>query len=249
MRNRSNPRAFLKALGRRVRKRRREKGLSQEALAGKAGLSPRFVSQVEAGAGNISILRLLELARVLELPLEELVRWRQPAAPGLIALIGLRGAGKSTLGKRVARALKLPFFELDRLIEQEAGLGLGEIFALHGEAYYRRLERRVLSRLLASGEPAVLATGGGLVTDRTSFDLLKRATTTFWLKALPAEHLGRVAAQGDRRPMAGRSDPLAELRALLRERQSLYRQAEHTIDTSRLSPAEATQAILRLARQ
>lgn len=246
MRNASNGAPFLKELGRRVRERRLEKGLSQEELAGRARLSPRFVSQVESGAGNISILRLFDLARALDARLDELVRWREPAARRVIALIGLRGAGKSTLGRRAARSLKLPFFELDRLIEQEAGLGLGEIFALHGEAYYRRLERQVLRRFLSSGQPGVLATGGGVVTDRASFDLLKRGALTFWLKARPEEHLERVAAQGDRRPMAERSDPLTELRALLREREPLYRQAAHTIDTSRLSAAKATQAIVRL---
>lgn len=232
-----------------MRERRLERGWSQEGLARRARLSPRFVSQVESGAGNISILRLNDLADALELPLDALLRRPHGPPPRVIALIGLRGAGKSTLGRRVARALKLPFFELDRLIEREAGLGLGEIFALHGEAYYRRLERRVLSRFLSSGGPAVLATGGGVVTDAASFELLQRRALTFWLRARPEEHLQRVAAQGDRRPMAGRADPLAELKSLLREREPLYGQAHHTIDTSRLSAAKAADTIVRLARQ
>ena len=150
----------------------------------------------------------------------------------LVALIGLRGAGKSTVGPELARLLARPFVELDSLIEDEAGLGLEEIFALHGEGYYRRLEREVLSRFVSTGSAAVLATGGSLVTDRGTFDLLSGSAVTVWLQARPELHLSRVAAQGDRRPMAGRADPLAELRLLLRVREPLYREAEIAVDTS-----------------
>ena len=236
------PRPFLQALGSQIRVRRLAKGLSQQQLAELARLSPRYISQLESGHGNISIVRLYELARALGVALHELVRLETPRRT--VALIGLRGAGKSTVGRRLAARLGREFFELDALIEEEAGLGLDEIFALHGEAYYRRLERDVLSRFVATDAEAVLATGGSLVTERVTFELLKDHAVTIWLKALPEQHLARVAAQGDRRPMAGRSDPLAELRALLKEREPLYAEAEVVVDTSTLEPHEVTEEIL-----
>ena len=238
------PGTFLLELGRELRARRLLNGLSQQRLAALAGLSPRFVSQLEAGHGNISILRLYDLTRALGVPLHEVVRLE--GRRRIVALIGLRGAGKSTAGERLAKSLRRPFVELDGLIEEEAGLGLDEIFALHGESYYRRLEREVLSRFVAESREAVLATGGSLVTERSTFELLKSSAITIWLKARPELHLERVIAQGDRRPMAGRSDPLAELRMLLRGRESLYAEAEITVDTSALDADEVSREILRL---
>jgi XRE family aerobic/anaerobic benzoate catabolism transcriptional regulator len=239
------PEVFLEELGHRLRERRKLQGLSQEQLGQLARLSTRYISQIEAGRGNLSILRLLELTRALGVPLHEVVqpnKW-QP----IVSLIGLRGAGKSTVGRELARRTSKPFVELDGLIEDEVGMSLAEIFVLHGEGYYRRLEREVLTRFLASSSPAILATGGSLVTDRATFDLLKKNTITIWLRALPELHLQRVSAQGDRRPMAGRADPLTELRALLNERQPLYAEADITIDTTHLSTARvASEAERRL---
>lgn len=232
---------FLRELGQRLRALRLLRRLSQERLAELAGLSPRYVSQLETGRGNISIRRLFELTQALGVPVQEVVRLEPRRT--IVALIGLRGAGKSTIGQMLAVALDRPFFELDSLIEEEAGLGLAELFALHGEDYYRRLEREVLRRFVTAEPNAVLATGGGLVNDRLTFDLLKSSAITVWLKARPEEHLQRVADQGDRRPMAGRADPLNELRFLLREREPLYKEAEHVIDTSGLAPESAVEAI------
>jgi XRE family aerobic/anaerobic benzoate catabolism transcriptional regulator len=233
--------AFLRELGQRVRARRHQRGLSQERLSQNAGLSPRYLSQLESGRGNISVVRLFELARALGVPLDELVKVDH--GHRIVALIGLRGAGKTTIGKLLAREIKRPFLELDSLIEEEAGLRLGEIFALHGEAYYRRLEREVLGRFISLGRPAILAGGGGLVADRVTYDMLKQATLTVWLKAKPGDYLKRVSAQGDQRPMAGRTDPLAELEALLREREHLYAEADVIIDTSEHSPRDVTRRI------
>ena len=235
----------MKELGQRIRGHRLREGLSQQRLAELAGLSTRYVSQLESGHGNISILRLHELTQALGVALHEVVRLEDDARRRIIALIGLRGAGKSTIGKKLASELERPFVELDALIEEEAGLGLAEIFTLHGESYYRRLERQVLSRLLASESDAVLATGGSLVNDAATYRMLKANATTIWLKAEPEQHLERVVAQGDRRPMAGRADPLAELRSLLDNREPLYREAELVIDTSSLVPDAVTQEILR----
>jgi len=238
-----NPEQFLRRLGCQLREHRKRRGLSQKELGELAGLSTRYISEIEGGRGNLSILRLLELTRALGLPLHEALppdRWHP-----IVALIGLRGAGKSTVGSDLARRLERPFAELDGLIEDEVGLGLAEIFAIHGESYYRRLEREVLTRLILGGTPTVLATGGSLVTDRTTFDLLKKSTTTIWLRAQPELHLKRVSAQGDGRPMAGRADPLSDLRSLLREREPLYREADIAIDTSRLSTAEVVNEAAR----
>jgi XRE family transcriptional regulator, aerobic/anaerobic benzoate catabolism transcriptional regulator len=236
---------FLEELGHRLRNRRKLRGLSQEQLGQIAHVSTRYISQIEAGRGNLSILRLLELTRALGVPVHEVLqpnKWHP-----IVSLIGLRGSGKSSVGPELAKGMDKPFVELDGLIEDEIGMGLAEIFVLHGEGYYRRLEREVLTRFIANGSAAVLATGGSLVTDRATFDLLKKNTITLWLRALPELHLQRVSAQGDRRPMAGRADPLSDLRALLREREPLYAEADITIDTTCLSTGEvASEAMSRL---
>jgi XRE family aerobic/anaerobic benzoate catabolism transcriptional regulator len=239
--------AFLMELGRQLRALRLARDLSQEQLARLAHLSPRYVSQIEAGRGNVSILRLLELTRALGVPLHEVVRFDKWHP--IVALVGLRGAGKSTVGEKVGRELGRPFVELDALIEEEAGLELDEIFALHGEAYYRRLERDVLTEFLRENAPAVLATGGGLVAERATYDLLRKNALTVWLRARPELHLERVVAQGDRRPIAGRADPLEEIRALLRDREPLYREADIAIDTSELSPDAVASEVVRSVRQ
>jgi XRE family aerobic/anaerobic benzoate catabolism transcriptional regulator len=156
----------------------------------------------------------------------------------VVALLGLRGAGKSTVGRRLARRLRVPFVELDRKVEEAAGLALAEIFALHGEDYYRRLEKETLTRLLDGGRPLVLACGGGLVTARDTYALLRRRALTVWLRAQPEDHWNRVVQQGDRRPMS-HPQAMGELRRLLRARDPLYAEAAHTVDTSKLTP-EAT---------
>lgn len=241
---------FLTDLGRNLRALRALRGMSQEQLARLAGLSPRYVSQIEAGRGNVSVLRLLELTRALGVPLHEAVRLdRSDRWHPIIALVGLRGAGKSTVGRAVGLALDRPFVELDGLVEDEAGLRLDEIFALHGEDYYRRLERETLTEFVRKNTAAVLATGGSLVMDQATYDLLRRSALTVWLRARPELHLERVVAQGDRRPIAGRSNPLAELRALLRNREPLYGQASITVDTSELSAEAVAGEVVRRVRE
>lgn len=225
---------LLVRLGSRVREARGQRALTLRELGRRAGLSPRFLVDVERGAGNISVGRLQRLAEALGTSASELLA---PAAgvgarmPPAVALLGLRGAGKSTVGRRLARRLRVPFVELDRRIEAAAGLTLGEIFALHGEAYYRRLERAALERVLAEGR-LVLATGGGIVASPSTFSLLRRRTLCIWLRASPEEHWNRVVQQGDRRPMADNPRAMAELRRLLQSRQPLYAKAAHVEDTS-----------------
>jgi XRE family aerobic/anaerobic benzoate catabolism transcriptional regulator len=227
---------LLNGLGRVVRALREDRGLSVTDLAARAGLSSRFVSEIQAGRGNISLLRLAALAAALGTTASRLVAEAESngAAPRIIALLGVRGAGKSTIGPRLAAHLGVDFLELDRLVEAEAGLSLAEIFATHGEEYFRRLEVVALHRLLAARRSAVLATGGGIVDNAKAWTLLERHTTTVWLRASPNTHWNRVVRQGDARPMAGRPAAKAELRRLLARREPLYRRAELRVDTSRL---------------
>jgi XRE family aerobic/anaerobic benzoate catabolism transcriptional regulator len=149
-----------------------------------------------------------------------------------VALLGLRGAGKSTLGAKLAEALKVPFVELDREVEKEAGAQLGEVFAMYGQDAFRRFERRALERVLAEHPQAVIATGGGLVTDPGTYELLLERCRCIWLKAAPDEHMSRVIAQGDMRPFKGRSAALDEIRKLLADRERLYGRANAVVDTS-----------------
>jgi XRE family aerobic/anaerobic benzoate catabolism transcriptional regulator len=149
-----------------------------------------------------------------------------------IALIGLRGAGKSTLGRGLAAARGIPFIELDREIERESGLELSEIFALYGQPAFRRFERRCLEAVIERHQSAVIATGGSLVSEPGTFDLLLAGCFTVWLKAAPEEHMGRVLAQGDTRPMADNTEAMDDLRRILAGRDALYSKADAVVDTA-----------------
>ena len=152
-----------------------------------------------------------------------------------IALIGLRGAGKSTLGARLAKELACPFVELDREVERLAGMGLSELFSLYGQAGYRRFELRALETTLKDNERVVIATGGSIVSESATFDLLLSSCYTVWLKAAPEEHMSRVLAQGDLRPMAGNKAAMDDLNQILSGRAPLYGKADQSIDTSKQS--------------
>jgi len=228
----SNPEAlYLSRLGDRVRAWRAEHSMTRKALSASCGISERYLAQLEAGEGNISVLLLRKVARAMGVPVEQLVREDAPDQRP-IALLGLRGAGKSTLGEKLSQVLGVPFVELDGEVEKEAGAALGEVFAMYGQDAYRRFERRALERVLAKGERAVIATGGSLVTDSATYKLLLERCFCIWLKAAPEEHMARVIAQGDMRPFKGRSAALDEIKKLLDERNRLYSRANATVDTS-----------------
>lgn len=154
------------------------------------------------------------------------------ARPGKIALLGLRGAGKSTLGQLLAKRFSLNFVELASLIERDAGMSANEIFSLSGQIGYRRHERRALAAVLDSDEQIVLSTGGGLVAETANYELLLASSFTVWLQASPEEHMSRVVAQGDNRPMADNDEAMEDLRRILEGREAMYRKADATIDTS-----------------
>jgi|SRR5579859_3574968 len=224
--------AYLARLGERVRAWRGEQRMTRKQLAAASGVSERYLAQLEAGQGNMSVLLLRKVARAMGVGLERLVR-EDDGQQKPVALLGLRGAGKSTLGTKLAEALKVPFVELDREVEKEAGAQLGEVFAMYGQDAFRRFERRALERVLAEHPQAVIATGGGLVTDPGTYDLLLERCRCIWLKAAPEEHMSRVIAQGDMRPFKGRSSAaLDEIRKLLADRDRLYGRANAVVDTS-----------------
>lgn len=265
--------AFLAATGRRLRRLRSLRGVTRRDLARRSGVSERYIAQIEAGAGNISILLLRRIARPLGVGLAEILGdapepsaerrllerlvadlpeaslsearallaerfGRPPPGPraARIALIGLRGAGKSTLGAALAKRLGIAFVELDSEVEREGGSDLSDIFARHGQEGFRRLERAALSRLVASGQPMVIAAGGGIVADPATFALLLDSCVTVWLRARPEDHMARVLAQGDTRPMRDNRDAMADLRAILAAREDLYAKADLVIDTSERTP-------------
>ncbi len=161
-----------------------------------------------------------------------------------IALIGLRAAGKSTLGTALARRLRIPFHELDLEVERDAGMSLANLFSLYGQDAYRVHERKALTALVGRVGPQVIATGGSLPTEPESFELLRSHCFTVWLRAEPQDHMKRVVAAGDLRPIRGRSRAMAELEAILAERESLYAQADLRVDTSANSVERCVEMVL-----
>ncbi len=164
----------------------------------------------------------------------------------LVALIGLRGAGKSTIGAAAAEKLGIPFVELAREIERESGVSLSEIFDLYGQVAYRRYERRCLEAIVRRHERAIITTGGSIVSEPATFDLLLSACFTVWVKAAPEEHMGRVVAQGDTRPMADNAEAMDDLRRILETRNQLYAKADAVLDTSGRSVAESVAKLLAI---
>ena len=234
--------AFLQMLGQRIRLLRTRRGMTRRILAARSGVSERYISAVEAGSGNGSILLLRALSVALHVDLRTLLDdggepdvlplVRDNVYRDRIALIGLRGAGKSTLGRMLAATRAVPFLELDREIEHEAGLGLAEIMELHGQPGFRRLERTVLDRLIMAHPKAVIAAGGGIVAETETFNRLLSSCLTVWVKAAPEEHMQRVIDQGDLRPMRDNRQAMADLRAILASRETLYARADIQLETS-----------------
>jgi len=234
--------SLLAGLALRVRRARKARGWSRQELARRSGLSIRFLARVEAGDGNISVLRLEALARALDTSADRLVRAREPAA-GIVTLVGLRGAGKSTVGPLLARRLGKPFLEMDARILEIAGLALDQLFELHDERYYRQLEKRIVREIVTANRPAVVAAAGGVVNEPSTWRLLRERTTCVWLRARAEEHWSRVISQGDRRPMNDNPSAMEQLRSILGAREATYSEARLTIDTSDRTPEAIVEQI------
>jgi XRE family aerobic/anaerobic benzoate catabolism transcriptional regulator len=169
-----------------------------------------------------------------------------PHRASRIALIGLRGAGKSTLGRMLAEQLNVPFLELNQEIERVAGCSVREIYDLYGAGAYRRYERRALEEAVQIYSDVVIATPGGIVSDPATFNELLSHCTTVWLQAQPDEHMSRVVAQGDTRPMAANPEAMDDLRRILDGRSAFYSKADHVLDTSGKSVAQSLKQLKAL---
>lgn len=280
----TNDALFLRTFGERIRGERARRGMSRRLLAHHAGVSERYLTQVESGKGNVSIVLLRRIATALGLPVTRLVD-DEPATPELtrlrqllarltptqleeayaslaagfafdsvasrgqrIALVGLRGAGKTTLGAAAAKAIGVPFFELDRELERISGTSLGSILELYGQRAYRRYEAQALQELLAAHPRFIVATGGSIVSEAATYELLLRSCFTVWIRATPEEHMQRVLAQGDLRPVAqsgAKSQAMSDLRRILAERNELYGLADLTLDTTNTTVEKAVRDLLK----
>jgi XRE family aerobic/anaerobic benzoate catabolism transcriptional regulator len=166
-----------------------------------------------------------------------------------IALVGLRGAGKSTLGARLAAHLRCPFIELNRMVEQDYGASIPDLIEMAGLATFRRYERSCLERVIAEHDAAVIATAGGIVSNAETYALLLRRTHTVWIKARPDEHMGRVMKQGDFRPMAKNRGAMADLIAILDARRADYARAQAELDTSGDTVEESLRKLVRVVNR
>jgi len=271
---------LMARVGERVRRARDRKGIPRRVLSEMSGVSPRYLAQLEAGAGNISIgllqrvahaldhkiewlvgaddpwesdaLRIADLYRTATAPVQARVRGvlsPEPAAAQRahrICLVGLRGAGKSTLGRRAGAKLDLPFVELNREIEEQSGMPVEDLMALYGQEGYRRLEAQAISRVIATHEAMILAVAGGIVAEPETYASLLSDFHTIWIKASPAEHMARVREQGDTRPMAGNPEAMDQLKSILTAREALYDRAAAKLDTSGKTEEESLDDLLTL---
>lgn len=257
---------LIARLAARVSEARKLRGIPRRVLSERSGVSPRYLAQLEAGKGNISVLLLYRVAAALDLKIDallaqettiehdaeriatlyrdapsdvrdkvrDLLMPRNPALlrAGRICLIGLRGAGKSTLGRLAGEALKIPFVELNEDIERAAGMPLAEIMAFYGESGYRKMEAEALDRVCAAHDRLILAVAGGIVAEASTYARLLDQFHSVWIRTSPAEHMQRVRAQGDVRPMEGNPQAMGHLKDLLLSREALYGRASAQVDTS-----------------
>ena len=271
---------LIARVGERVRRARDRKGIPRRVLSEMSGVSPRYLAQLEAGEGNISIGLLQRVAHALDHKIEWLVGaedpwvsdalriadlYRSATAPvqaqvravlapepeaaqraHRICLVGLRGAGKSTLGRRTGERLGLPFVELNREIEEQSGMPVEDLMALYGQEGYRRLEAQAISRVIATHDTMILAVAGGIVAEPETYATLLQHFHTVWIKASPAEHMARVRDQGDTRPMAGNPEAMDQLKSILTAREALYDRALAKLDTSGKTEDDSLAELLAL---
>jgi XRE family aerobic/anaerobic benzoate catabolism transcriptional regulator len=215
-------------------------GVAPDSLVAESEVSP-LASGIIATIRHLDDDQLVAVHRLLRTTLS---KGEPTARNSRIALIGLRGAGKSTIGALVAQRLQCPFIELDREVERDAGASLSEIFEFYGQAGFRRQERASLERILENEGAFVLATGGSIVSEPVTFERVLGSCFTVWLTASPKEHMERVVAQGDMRPMAGNREAMADLKRILAGREALYRRGDAELSTSGRTIEQTVEALL-----
>jgi XRE family aerobic/anaerobic benzoate catabolism transcriptional regulator len=248
--------ALLREIGVRVRTERAKRGMTRRALAEQSQTSERYLARIESGSANPSVLVLDAIARALDVQAHDLMPQPQRSVPNArpahrarrIALIGLRGAGKSTLGGMLAERLGVPFIELDKVVERDHGAPVSTLFEVYGQGTFRRYERDTLRRVIAANPAAVIATAGGIAADETTFTQLLEQSYVIWLQASPAEHMRRVREQGDFRPMSHNPSAMDDLVAILDARASAYGRAHARLDTSGRTVIACVQELDRIAR-
>ncbi len=260
------PARLIARLAARVRAVRKDRGLPRRVLSEMSGVSPRYLAQLEAGEGNISVGLLQRVATALDVKIEALLAEQSPPDRDLerlgrlyrqssgdiqsqvrsllapqnpavlraqrICLVGLRGAGKSTLGRMAGEALGVPFVELNKEIEAHTDMPLAEVMALYGQDGYRALEAEAVARVVRQHDRLILAVAGGIVAEEATYNQLLERFHTVWVRTSPAEHMQRVRAQGDERPMKGNPAAMDQLKSLLSLRAPLYEKAEAEVNTS-----------------
>lgn len=275
--------ALIARVGERVRKARERKGIPRRVLSDRSGVSPRYLAQLEAGEGNISIGLLQRVAVALDHRIEWLIGeedpWTSdalrvadlfrgatsatqqavlsllaPEAPetqraGRVCLVGLRGAGKSTLGAMAGQVLGIPFLELNSEIESQSGMPVSELMALYGQEGYRQLEAQAINRIIATHDSLILAVAGGIVAEPETYTNVLAHFHTIWIKARPDEHMARVRAQGDERPMAGNPEAMEQLRSILTSREALYGRALAQLDTSGQTVEQSRDSLIAMIEE
>jgi XRE family aerobic/anaerobic benzoate catabolism transcriptional regulator len=229
---------LTRLIGGHVRALRRARGLPRRVLSEISGVSERYLAQLESGNGNVTVGILHRLSLVFGCAVEDLVAGgaRPNTEKGhRLALLGVRGGGKTTLGAAISAARGVPFIEMSSQIEMVSGMDVGEVISLYGQEGFRRYEEEAIASIIEDHDRVVLAVGGGIVEAAANYDLLLRHFHTIWVKASSAEHIGRVRAQGDERPMAGFAAAEEHLSNMLEQREADFSRADLVISTSGVS--------------
>lgn len=241
---------LLRSFGKRVRQLRLERKHSLQSLADLAGLSRRFLVEIEAGRANPSLEKLAFLAQSLELPLGQLCDLQVKSIPSdRIALLGIRGAGKSTLGPLLAENLGVQFQELDRIVENSAGMPTREIFETEGRDGFLRREAVALDAWLLDHQQGVIALPGSIVSHTDAYARLLATCTTIWLHADSITHWNRVTKQDGVHPPEGQQQAISNMEQLLATRRNAYERAELALDTTHLTPDDAVARVLRFVEE
>ena len=225
---------LTRRIGGHVRTLRRARGLSRRMLSEISSVSERYLAQLETGNGNVTVGILHRLSLVFGCAVEDLVAGgaRPNTEKGhRLALLGVRGGGKTTLGEALSAARGVPFIEISSQIETVSGMDVGEMISLYGQEGFRRYEEEAIASIIEDHDRVVIAVGGGIVEAAANYDLLLRHFHTIWVKASPADHIGRVRAQGDERPMAGFAAAEEHLSNMLEQRAAEFSRSDFVINT------------------